>query len=298
LKEAWLRSGEVDICDTSVRLADVRRRVARGGGVRRLLALLLGGVILAAVAALAAMGASVAGDAAAIRITSSLNGRSSVPCRVTWTATPRGGSVSAIDFLIDGRLIWTERSAPYVFGGDDNGANRGYLITTWLTPGSHRFTARATTANGKTLSDTVTAKVGEPPLPPAPLRGFWTRIVTAKDLQKGDANGPPAGRWTLVFDRVGAWHLDPMGSGLANEYAVRGDVIHVYAPIQMGPFSNNGSGGVSKYGHHNIGGTDCTAAGPFGSYHWSVSGGKLVLKALREGCGNRRAIWEGAWTKR
>ncbi len=266
--------------------------------MRRLVALLLGGAILAATAAVAAMGALGAGHASAPRITSSLDGRSSLPFRIGWTATPSGGSVSSVDFLIDGRLIWTEQSAPYVFGGDDNGANRGYLITTWLTSGSHRFTARATMANGKTVSDTVTAKVAEPPLPPVALRGFWTRIVTAKDLKKGDANGPPAGRWTLVFDRVGAWHLDPMGSGLANEYAVQGDVIHVYAPIPMAPLSKNGSGGVSKYGHHNIGGTDCTAAGPFGSYHWSVSAGTLVLKAIREGCGNRRAIWEGTWTKR
>jgi hypothetical protein len=88
-----------------------------------------------------------------------------------------------------------------------------------------------------------------------------------------------------------------MGSGLTNQYAVSGHVIHVYAPIQMAPFKN-GSGGVSKYGHHDIGGTDCTAAGPFGSYTWSVSGNKLVLKATHEGCGNRRAIWEGTWTKK
>jgi hypothetical protein len=266
--------------------------------MRRLVALLLGCAILAATASLAAVAAAAADGAAVPRVTSSLDGRSSLPFRTSWTATPTKGGVSAVDFLIDGRLIWTERSAPYVFGGDDNSANRGYLITTWLTAGSHRFTVRATMASGKTVSDTVTAKVAKPPPPPARLRGFWTRVVTAKDLKKGDANGPPAGRWTLVFDRIGAWHLDPMGSGIANEFAVQGDVIHVYVPIQMAPFSDNGSGGVSRFGHHNIGGTDCTAAGPFGSYHWSVSDGRLVLTAIREGCGNRRAIWEGTWTKR
>ena len=37
--------------------------------------------------------------------------------------------------------------------------------------------------------------------------------------------------------------------------------------------------------------------GRLGSYTWSVSGNKLTLKARHEGCPNRRAIWEGVWTK-
>jgi hypothetical protein len=261
--------------------------------MKRLVALLLVGAgIVVAPAALGATSGSSAGDAGSVRIASSLDGRTSLPPRMRWIATPTGGGVSVVDFLIDGKLIWTEHKPPYVFDGDDNGANEGYLITTWLTPGSHQFTARATTSDGETVSDTVKARVEQPPPPPAALAGFWTRVVTAQDLKKGDSsNGPPAGRWTLVFDRVGAWHLDPMGSGVANEYAVHGHVIHVYAPIQMAP------SGVSKYGHHDIGGTDCTAAGPFGSYDWSVSANTLVLKAIREGCGNRQAIWEGTWTR-
>jgi len=257
--------------------------------------LLVGAGILATSSALGATGSTSAGGAGSVKIASSLDGRTSLPSRIRWIATPSGGSVSAVDFLIDGKLIWTEHGAPYVFGGDDDGANEGYLITTWLTPGSHRFTAQAT-ANGETVSDTVTATVEQPPPPPAALRGFWTRVVTVQDLKKGDSHGPPAGRWTLVFDRVGAWHLDPKGSGVANQYAVAGHVIHVYAPIQMAPFHGN-NGGVSKYGHHDIGGTDCTWAGPFGSYDWSVSGNELVLKVIHEGCGDRRVIWEGTWTK-
>ena len=270
--------------------------------MRRLAALLLVGAgILGASAALGATGRSSAAGAGSFGITSSLDGRTSLPFRIRWIATPTGDtptgdSVTTVDFLIDGKLIWIEHAAPYVFGGDDNGANEGFLITTWLTPGSHQFTAQATTANGETASDTVNATVEQPPLPPAPLRGFWTRTVTKADLEKAGLAPPPAGRWKLIFDRVGAWHLDPLGSGLANEYAVEGHVIHVYAPIQMAPF-HDGFGGISKYGHHDIGGNDCTNAGPFGSYHWSVSANKLVLKAIQEGCGDRRAIWEGTWTK-
>jgi len=176
--------------------------------MRRLAALLLVGAgILGASAALGATGRSSAAGAGSFGITSSLDGRTSLPFRIRWIATPTGDtptgdSVSTVDFLIDGKLIWIEHAAPYVFGGDDNGANEGFLITTWLTPGSHQFTAQATTANGETASDTVNATVEQPPLPPAPLRGFWTRTVTKADLEKAGLAPPPAGRWKLIFDRV------------------------------------------------------------------------------------------------
>ena len=88
----------------------------------------------------------------------------------------------------------------------------------------------------------------------------------------------------------------PLGSGLVNEYDVAGNVIRVYAPIQMAPLSD-GRGGITRYGHHRIGGTDCREDGPFGSYRWSVSRGELTLTGIHERCGNRRAIWEGAWTR-
>jgi hypothetical protein len=82
-----------------------------------------------------------------------------------------------------------------------------------------------------------------------------------------------------------------------NEYDVAGQTISVYAPIQMAPFGAAG-GGVSRLGHHGIGGTDCNYDGPFGSYSWSVSGDRLTLKAAKEPCGDRRAIWEGSRTRR
>ena len=79
-----------------------------------------------------------------------------------------------------------------------------------------------------------------------------------------------------------------------NQYDVHGDTIHVYAPIQMVPLETHP--GISRYGHHGFSGWDCDASGPFGSYHWSVSGGKLTLTKIHEGCPNRRAVWKGTWT--
>jgi len=222
-----------------------------------------------------------------LKLASSLDGQTVLPLRTRWIASPEPANavVDKVDFLIDGKLTWIEDRAPYVFGRD-----LGYLITTWLAPGRHTFTARATDVAGGNVTDTVTATVTAAPQPPASLRGMWTRTVTVQT-----PTGPMPGQWKLVFDQVGAWHLDPVGSGVVNQYDVQGNTIHVYAPIQMSPLINDHTS-TSRFGHHDIGGWDCDGSGPFGSYHWSVSGGKLTLTAINEGCPSRRGIWEGIWT--
>jgi hypothetical protein len=251
-----------------------------------------------ATAVIATTSAWAAGGSPPLRITSSLDHKTVLPLRTRWLAYPTqpASKIAEVDYLIDGKVRWIEHFAPYNYGSDDFHGHLGYLITTWLTPGRHTFTARAEAKDGQTATDTVVARVLPAPVPPAALAGRWTRIVTAADLTKGGKEGPPAGRWTLIFDRVGAWHLDPLGSGVLNQYDTAGTTINVYAPIQMAPFGTAG-GGVSRFGHHGIGGTDCNYDGPFGSYHWSVSGDQLTLTAIKEPCGNRRAIWEGVWTR-
>lgn len=228
---------------------------------------------------------------ALLKLTSSLDGQTALPLRTQWIASPEPADavVAKVDFLIDGKLIWNEDRAPYVFGRDG-----GYLITTWLAPGQHTFTARATDVAGGSVTDAVTATVQAAPQPPASLRGEWTRTVTDQDIAKYGDGSTPSGQWGLVFDQIGAWYLDPQGDGGVEQYDVHGDTIHVYAPIQMVPLETHP--GISRYGHHGFEGWVCDASGPFGSYHWSVSGGKLTLTVINEGCPNRRAILEGTWT--
>ena len=230
------------------------------------------------------------------KVTSTLDGMTTLPSRIHWVATPSSAIVKEVDFLIDGKVTWIEHNPPYVFGGDDNGTNLGYLVTTWLSPGAHRFTVRATAIGGTSVTETVTAKVGAAPPPPAALQGTWTRTVTPADLTHAGATDmpPPTGQWELVFDQVGAWHLDPLGSGLGNQYDVQGDTINVYVPIQEAP--EPPTGGISRYGHTHIGGVDCNASGPFGSYRWSVSANTLTLTPIQDGCPNREAVWAGQWT--
>jgi hypothetical protein len=227
-----------------------------------------------------------------------IDGRSRLPFRIRWIATTtHPAKVSQVDFLVDGKLIWIEHVAPYVFGGDDHGTHEGYFFTSWLSPRRHHFTARATYLSGKHVSDSVVARVKRSPVPPPAIAGSWTRKVTKADLKKAGHNPPPAGRWHLVFDRVGAWELDPHGSGVVNAIHIGKGKLTVYAPIQLAPFSN-GQGGVTRYHHHNIGGTDCFYYdGPSGTYTWKVVGSRLTLKGNSEKCGYRAAVWEGVWTR-
>jgi hypothetical protein len=261
--------------------------------IRVLLSALLSLTCLVGVSA-----ASAGREAEPFKVTSSIDGKRVLPHRLRWIAYPQvpASKVERVEFLIDGKVRWIEGFRPYNYGSDDFRGHLGYLITTWLKPGRHTFTARAVDKAGRKAIDSVRARVLPAREPPASLAGMWTRTVTPADLEKAGEEAPPEGDWKLVFDRVGAWHLDPLGSGVVNQYEVAGSVINVYAPIQMAPFSD-GKGGVSRYGHRSIGGTDCNYHGPFGSYTWSAAGDELTLTAQREGCGNRRAIWEGTWRR-
>lgn len=268
------------------------------GSWRRVLvaAAIVGGGLLAP-SVLDLTGSSSSGASPALSVTSTLDGVRTLPSRIRWIATPKPSIVTQVDFLIDGKVIWTEKNPPYVFGGDDDGTNRGYLVTTWLSPGTHRFTVRATGIGGATASRTVTAKVLAAPRPPAALRGTWTRTVTPADLTRAvPENRPPTGQWELVFDNVAAWELDPFGSGRIYQYGVQGKTIDVEAPIEEAPISDTGTTGISRYGHHDLGDSDCNPSGPFGSYRWSVSAKTLTLTPIREGCHGREDVWTGRWT--
>jgi hypothetical protein len=259
---------------------------------------------LLAIAVGATCAAAKAVTASTPTVTSTLDGMKVLPVRTRWIAHPRvpTSQVAEVDFLIDGKLRWTEHSAPYVYGGDDNGRNEGFLFTSWLTPGEHHFTINVIHTDGSTALDTVIARVLPASQPPAALAGAWTRVVTSQDAQKAAPQYgglPPVGTWKLVFDRVGSWELDPQGGGIVNGYDAQPGILHVYAPIQMIPSTFNGPGTISMFGHRIDagGGTDCTNAGPFGTYKWTVTAATLTLTAIHEGCPDRGAIWEGTWTR-
>jgi hypothetical protein len=230
----------------------------------------------------AAQSTSPAGRAATI--TSTLDGLRVLPHRYRWVADAHvRAPISEVRFAIDGSVRWIEHDPPYVYGSDDAGANRGFLITTWLAPGPHRFTVVAEDDNGRTYRRTVTARVLPAPKPPPALAGRWRRSV-------------PGGHWDLIFDGIGEWHLDPEGKGLANQMDISGHTLHVYAPIQMSPLIDDHTQ-IKRLGHFDLGGFDCNPAGPFGTYRWAISGDRLTLRPLHESCPDRKGILVHTWQR-
>src|SRR5262245_6418274 len=261
--------------------------------------------VVAAAGAIAAAGAFGAGEPLAIK--SSMDGTRVLPQQSRWVAHPNVAptKVAEVDFLIDGRLRWAEHHAPYVYAGDDDGHQRGYLFTSWLPPGQHRAVTRVKTTSGDAADHAVSARVVAAPAPPPSLAGTWTRTLTKEDVAKedpqyDDAFVPMTGTWRIVINRIGIWELDPVGGGIVQAYSINGGALRAYAPIMMMPRQASGDpGSIHRFGNRIDvgGGLDCDQSGPVGGYRWSVADRQLTLIATREPCGQRRAIYEGTWTR-
>jgi hypothetical protein len=132
-----------------------------------------------------------------------LTGKTALPHRVKWTAsvTPASAAVKVF-FLVDGRVRWVETKAPYVYGDDSD-----WLVTSWLTPGSHDFTVRAVASDGARAETTTTAAVASRSHVPARLANSRWQLVLAKS-ETGDA---PAGKWKIQISGAGWRIFDPEG---------------------------------------------------------------------------------------
>jgi len=165
----------------------------------------LAGLAVVLTAAACSQGAATAvhtASTAKLTVTSTLDRLTALPHRIHWQAFP-SAPASEVDYLIDGRQLWTEHEAPYFYGSDDN-----YLVTSFLMPGKHTFTVRAVTAGGQTATDTVTATVAAAPRPPASLTGTWKVF-----LKQNSPDMPPSGDWRLVISPVGWQVYDTSGGG-------------------------------------------------------------------------------------
>ena len=240
---------------------------------------------------------------ATFSVSSSLDGKTVLRIRSHWLAYTDlpPGKVGEVDFLVDGTVRWIEHHAPYNFASDDNGKKMGYLITTWIKPGIHRFAVRVTSKDGQTKSEGFDARVIAAPAPPPELAGKTWRRVVPKNFPD-PFHGKP---WILWFDRIGEWHIDWTGGGVLDQYEVRGHVLYEYSPIQTGPSEWQGSKCTGlgctparKNGHlYHAAGNDCDMSGPFGTYRWSVSENTLTLKPIHEGCKGRANHLAGTWTR-
>jgi hypothetical protein len=231
--------------------------------------------------AVAISSALAGGRSSGFTLTSSLDGKTVLPLRIHWIATPQiaAAQIKEVDYLIDGQPAWVEHHAPYYYGAND-GSYGNWLVTSFLKPGLHTFTVRAVTKGGVTATDTVRARVIAASAPPAKLAGNWTRIVTPADLKKGP-KGPPAGRWTIHVTSVG-W-----GWSAVDRWDVRylpnGDVV-------MGPEIDTpreqagGFCGVDRLFTWTV-----TIAADDNSIQLNPDG--------HDRCGDRVAILQGTWTR-
>jgi hypothetical protein len=241
-------------------------------------------------------------------ISSSIDGKTVLPHRLHWIARPSlsSGTVVEVDFLVDGRLAWVEKQPPYVYGEDD-GSHVGYLVTSWLSPGKHRFAVEAIAGNGSKATRVVTARVTARPALPAGLAGTWQRTIadTSAAPAAGSPGNPtqtytPAGTYTMVikpselqvrfpgtFRRPAS---DTTGAGwiLDSDYTVAGSTLRVAGPVASEPFDGQAEGGPW-----------CFVDGPSGDYDWSISGAALSLTPHggSDPCGVRGFIWAGQWTR-
>ena len=262
---------------------------------------------LTALALISAVSASAADPAFTIR--SSIDRETVLPHRTHWIARPSlpEAQIRQVDFLIDGKVAWSEKNAPYVYGEDEAGAHRGYLVTSWLAPGRHRFVARAIGKDGRKATTTVIARVVAPPALPASLAGTWQRVIsdTSGAPAPGTSGNPtdnvfPEGTYTMAIDRrqiqmrfPGTFHRpasDTTGEGwiLDSDYAITADTLRAAGPVVFEPFRNQ-----AEFGWW------CWPDGPSGSYGWSISGDTLALtpRGGTDPCANRGFVWAGQWTR-
>jgi hypothetical protein len=256
---------------------------------------------LTCTAALASAAAHAGPAAEPLRVTSSLDGKTVLPHRVRWVAVPHlnARAVKKVEFLIDGKVRWVPDELPLAYGG-----GRGYLVTSFLTPGLHRFTVRVKALDGRSASDTVRARVIPAPEPPTQLAGTWQHdvphSVPADRGVSGDA-AVPGGTWTLIFERrwaeaIAPGTFDPVisqttgfGYILDSDYVPKATSFHIAGAVSIGVLHDE----------DRRGGWWCNAGGPEADYTWSVNGDTLTLAPVggTDACNQRGAILTGTWTR-
>lgn len=220
-----------------------------------------------------------------LRVTSTLAGLQVAPDRVHWVADPslKPQDVREVRFYVDGKLRWIDPQKPYMYGGDG-----GYLVTTWLASVGrpprftrHTFTTEAVAVDGSQAREAVVLRV--PSLKRLPDLPYATWGSPA-------GGGPPWPRYiNVVFPGI-LW-IGPIDNATAYEIEAHGSTLRILAPIRKGP----GGTGVNEQGWH-FDSYDCTPAGPFAVYKWSIdSKFRLHLTAVRDRCDARRLKLEGTW---
>jgi hypothetical protein len=114
---------------------------------------------------------------------------------VPWRVATSGRRAKRVDFVLDGRVVWSDNRAPYALGG-----RRGWN-TTRLGNGAHVLEARAIGGDGRVARSRFTVRVQNRPfeLTTARLRPWWK--VRGVVVVAANARGAPARGISLSVDR-------------------------------------------------------------------------------------------------
>jgi hypothetical protein len=228
-------------------------------------------------------------------VTSTIKDGAVLSAALPWQASVEAGaadSVSRVEFVVDGKVRWTERSEPYVFDDD------GQLLTPWLLGnGAHVLSVRAVAGSGADGVATARVTVRASTAANAQLAGTYHRQVTSADGQRvaayrtpdkgafGDV--PPLGDWTikvLVGGRIEGH--DPIEPTVPFEepFTVSGNRLRLYGPaVWMQPDPSEPD-------------LFCEPEQP-SDYVWRLSGTTLTISAVQKACADRDMVMVGSWTR-
>jgi hypothetical protein len=212
-----------------------------------------------------------------LEVTSTLDGLGALPHRILWRPFPKPrAGIRRLDYFIDGKKDWVEHFVPYNYG-PTNGPIHGYLVTSFLQPGTHTFTVKVFGPQGRTATDSVTATVSQAPAPPAELQGTW----------KG-----AHGYSTLVVSPAG-WHMSVAKGGpwVDVVYPASG-IAEVQGWMAVGKFKPVDPGTPPGFL------CDRKLGGP-ARYRWTVTGQHLRLRLVSgHPCHGLAAFLAAPWTKK
>lgn len=236
--------------------------------------------------------ASTPAASSGITVTSTIADGARVTGAVRWEATVTtagGAAVEKVEFLIDGKLRWTEKNPPYVFD-DDAG-----ILPTWvLTPGVHRLSVRATTLDGKTAQTLSTVDAAAQAVTTRALVGTYARHVGPADRRRtapyrlatlgAFGEQSPLGQWRLVVGADGVMVLtDPDGGSSYEPYTASPRGLTLYGPavwLQKDPEPYL----FCEPEHRS-------------DYSVSGSGRTLTIVPRQHVCADRDTVVGGTWTR-
>jgi hypothetical protein len=227
-----------------------------------------------------------------LSVTSSIKPGTVLSKPLVWHAdvAPSGTALGRVDFVVDGKVRWTEQSEPYEF-------NEGRLFAPWpLGTGSHQLVVRAVTADGAKAETAAKVTVQSPPhsLP----AGSYHRTVTEADHRRvaayrdaahgGSGDLPATGPWVLEVRTDGVLTLDVVPAtqydAFYEPYFTEGRRLTLSGPaLWLQPHPEQAS-------------VFCEPERP-GSYTWAFHGGMLTLAAVGQVCADRDGVLAGTWRK-